>query len=118
MSSAIGAFLYKRLPVPWKWTSIDRPHVALLVPADREVFRVFLSQPSEQGEELQIKDLDSLPEKSVVEVRHNSTHYIYYRHDKQAWTKVGEARNPFFIEIYRQGSLPTSMVSDRFTWRT
>ena len=101
LSSSYGAFSCRTPPVPRFWDCIDRPHVALLVPINDEIFPVFLSQPkqTEAGETLDVADLDSLPPPSMIEIRHNGADYRYYRRDRVMWTKVGESRNPFHVEV-------------------
>ena len=96
-----GAFSCRTPPVPKQWNCVNRPHVALLVPINDEVFPVFLSQPKRTGagETLEVIDLDSLPPTSMIEVRHTSALYRYYRRDEAMWTKVGESRDPFLVEI-------------------
>ena len=101
LSSSYGAFSCRTPPVPKLWDCVDRPHVALLVPINDDIFPVFLSQPkrTRNGETLEIAALDSLPPASMIEVRHNGADFRYYRRDRAMWTKVGESRNPFLIEI-------------------
>ncbi|MGY5861010.1 MAG: hypothetical protein RTU09_01355 [Candidatus Thorarchaeota archaeon] len=101
LSSSYGAFSCRTPPVPKLWDCVDRPHVALLVLIDNEVFPVFLSQPKQtrSGETLEIKPLESLPPTSMIEIRHNGADFRYYRRDQAMWTKVGESRNPFLVEV-------------------
>lgn len=101
LSLSYGVFSCRTPPVPKQWDCVKRPHVALLVPINDEVFPVFLSQPKQTGAggTLEVTDLDSLPPTSMIEVRHNGTDYRYYRRDKAMWTKVGESRDPFLFEI-------------------
>lgn len=101
LSSSYGAFSCRTPPVPKLWDCVDRPHVALLVPINDDIFPVFLSQPRQtrSGEMLEIVPLNSLPSTSMIEIRHNGADYRYYRRDRVMWTKVGESRNPFHVEV-------------------
>lgn len=101
LSSSYGAFSCRTPPVPKLWDCVDRPHVALLVPINDDIFPVFLSQPKQTraGETLEVAALDSLPPASMIEIRHNGADYRYYRRDQAMWTKVGESRNPFLVEV-------------------
>ncbi len=101
LSSSYGAFSCRTPPVPKLWDCVDRPHVALLVPFNDEIFSVFLSQPKQTraGEMLEITALNDLPPESMIEIRHNGADYRYYRRDHAMWTKVGESRNPFHVEV-------------------
>jgi hypothetical protein len=104
MQSAMGASSYRRLPVPKRWNPVDRPHVALLEFTDDSVFRFFVSEPMADSSELSVKDLDCVPDETVVEVRYSSSDYRYYRHDGHVWTVVAQARDRFFMEFYVHGS--------------
>lgn len=111
LHSATGAFTCKYPPVPKTWSSIDRPHVALLLPDDSGIFPVFLSKPEEDstGKRLETTDLSKLPSKSIIEVRHSGSHYAYYRRDNGSWTKVAEASDPFVVEVFSHGYAPVSL---------
>jgi len=118
LSLSYGAFSCRTPPVPKQWDCVNRPHVALLVPINDEVFPVFLSQPKQTGagETLEVADLDSLPPTSMIEVRHTGALYRYYRRDEAMWTKVGESRDPFLVEIealsHAGGSVMLREVTD------
>jgi len=92
--------------------------VALLVPVNGEVFQVFLSQPKQTGagETLEVADLDSHLPTSMIEVRHTGALYRYYRRGEAMWTKVGESRDPFLVEIkalsHAGGSVMLREVTD------
>ncbi len=112
LRSAIGAYTCRKPLVPSKWNSVDRPHVAVLMPYDDEVFRLFLSNPvgtENPGHMLEVARMEELPAKSIVEVRHGNLDYRYYRRDNAMWTKVAEARNPFVVEVFSHGCTPTDM---------
>jgi hypothetical protein len=113
LRSATGAFTCKYPPVPKMWNSIDRPHVALLIPEDRGIFPVFLSKPVDSpvgvARPLETVDLTQMPAKSIIEVRHSSSHYAYYRRDNGSWTKVAEACDPFVVEVFSHGYTPISL---------
>ncbi|MHA1862424.1 MAG: hypothetical protein ACTSWA_01545 [Candidatus Thorarchaeota archaeon] len=113
LRSASGAFTCRYPPVPKIWNSIDRPHVALLLPDTNGIFPVFLSQPEKDGqqqpEKLETVDLSTLPTKSIIEIRHSNAHYAYYRRDNGSWTKVAEASDPFVVEVFSHGYAPIEM---------
>ena len=111
LRSASGAFTCRYPPVPKKWNPIDRPHVALLLHDSNRIFPVFLSQPnSEQtNNALDTMDLSKLPSKSIIEIRHDNSHYAYYRRDNGSWTKVAEANDPFIVEVFSHGYAPVVM---------
>ncbi|TFG28332.1 hypothetical protein EU528_11370 [Candidatus Thorarchaeota archaeon] len=113
LRSASGAFTCRYPPVPKIWNSIDRPHVALLIPDMSGIFPVFLSQPEEETRSgssyLVTKDLTELPTKSIIEIRHSNAHYAYYRRDNGSWTKVAEASDPFVVEVFSHGYAPIVM---------
>ncbi|KXH77177.1 MAG: hypothetical protein AM326_05550 [Candidatus Thorarchaeota archaeon SMTZ-45] len=113
LRSASGAFTCRYPPVPKRWNSIDRPHVALLLPNAGVIFSVFLSTPeddeSEVDRRLEVSDLDRLPSKSIIEIRHSNAQYAHYRRDNGAWTKVAEASDPFVVEVFSHGYAPIIM---------
>ena len=83
LRSATGAFTCRYPPVPKKWNPVDRPHVALLLPDAGGIFSVFLSQPendkSRKEQSLEVSDLNRLPSKSIIEIRHTNAQLAYYR---------------------------------------
>jgi hypothetical protein len=113
MRSAAGAFSCKSPPLPRSWNPVDRPHVALLLPENENVFRMFLSTPSAPDEnhesDLDIMSLETLPMKSIIEVKYDSIDFSYYRRDESVWTKVAEAQNPFMVEVFSHGTVPIMM---------
>ncbi len=113
LRSASGAFTCRYPPVPRNWNPLDRPHVALLLPDTKGIFSVFLSKPEEKGVELpqrlETADLNKLPTKSIIEIRHSNAHYAYYRRDNETWTKVAEANDPFVVEVFSHGYAPIIM---------
>ncbi|UCE09172.1 MAG: hypothetical protein JSW61_09330 [Candidatus Thorarchaeota archaeon] len=115
LSAAKGAFSTRLPPFPREWNPIDRPYVAHLIPTSDEIFRVFLSNPTSPSSvcnlDLSMNRIEGLPVKSLVEVKHDSIDYSYYRRDNGMWTKVGEAQYPFLIEVYSRGSDPIIMTA-------
>ncbi len=113
LRSASGAFTCRYPPVPKRWNSIDRPHVALLLPDTGGIFSVFLSKPeddeSKVDRSLEVSDLGRIPPKSIIEIRHNNAQYAYYRRDNGSWTKVAEASDPFVVEVFSHGYAPIIM---------
>ena len=113
LRSASGAFTCRYPPVPKKWNSVDRPHVALLLPDAGNIFSVFLSQPeddtSKKEQALEVSDLNRIPPKSIIEIRHSNAQYAYYRRDNGSWTKVAEASDPFVVEVFSHGYAPIVM---------
>ncbi len=118
LETAVGAFSCKRPKLPRTWDHRNRPHVALLVAASADATRVLLSCPQELSEsdcsddlrshsiELEIRNLDLLPEKSIIEVRMSAVDYSYYRKDGAMWTKIAESTNPFTMEVFSYGLSP------------
>ncbi|RDE13157.1 MAG: hypothetical protein C4K47_06560 [Candidatus Thorarchaeota archaeon] len=104
LQAATGACSYRRLPVPRYWNPVDRPHVAILESMDGRFLRFYVSQPPTEGNELSVKNLEWVRDRTMVEVRHSSTDYRYYRRDGNAWTVVAQARDRFFVECYEDGS--------------
>ncbi len=113
LRSASGAFSCKYPPVPRNWNPVDRPHVAMLVPDIAGIFSVFLSNPeigdSKSRQFLEVSDLNRLPAKTVIEIRHSNSQYAYYRRDNGSWTKVAEASDPFVVEVFSHGYAPIIM---------
>ena len=113
LQSASGAFTCRYPHVPKKWNSVDRPHVALLLPDVGRIFSVFLSKPeddeSKLDQSLEVSDLGRIPPKSIIEIRHSNAQYAYYRRDNGSWTKVAEASDPFVVEVFSHGYAPIIM---------
>jgi hypothetical protein len=113
LRSASGAFSCRYPPVPRNWNPVDRPHVAMLLPDTAGIFSVFLSNPedgdSKSRQSLEVSDLDRLPAKTVIEIRHSNSQYAYYRRDNGSWTKVAEASDPFVVEVFSHGYAPIIM---------
>ncbi|MFW9769973.1 MAG: hypothetical protein ACFFF9_06495 [Candidatus Thorarchaeota archaeon] len=112
LRSATGAFSCRSPPVPRNWNPIDRPHVAMLLPDSGGIFSVFLSNPENDvdgPQALEVSDLNRLPTKTVIEIRHNNAQYSYYRRDNGSWTKVAEASDPFVVEVFSHGYAPIIM---------
>ena len=113
LRSASGAFSCRYPPVPRNWNPVDRPHVAMLLPNSGGIFSVFLSNPESGGtdarQSLEVSDLNRLPTKTVIEIRHSNAQYAYYRRDNGSWTKVAEASDPFVVEVFSHGYAPIIM---------
>ena len=113
LRTASGAFSCKYPPVPRNWNPVDRPHVAMLLPDIAGIFSVFLSNPedadSKSRQSLEVSDLNRLPAKTVIEIRHSNSQYAYYRRDNGSWTKVAEASDPFVVEVFSHGYAPIIM---------
>ena len=90
--SSSGSLYFKELPVPRDWSSIHRPHVAVLYCENKKVFRFFLSTPC-KNEKICVWDAKNLEYNSLVEIKYSDLDYRYYRRDSKAWTMVGEARD-------------------------
>ncbi|MFW9953514.1 MAG: hypothetical protein ACFFD3_03095 [Candidatus Thorarchaeota archaeon] len=110
LRSASGAFSCKTPPIPKMWNPTDRPHVAHLVSLDFSVFHVFLSTPIRRHGtaiyDLEVADLSHLPSKSIIEIRHDSIEFSYYRRDENTWVKVAESSSPFMVEVFSHGTAP------------
>ncbi|MDF1540938.1 MAG: hypothetical protein P1Q69_18725 [Candidatus Thorarchaeota archaeon] len=110
LQSANGAFSCRTPPMPKDWNPVDRPHVANLVSLGRDVFRVYLSTPLRRKGTMKytlaIAEIDTLPSKSIIEIRHDNVEYSYYRRDERIWTKVAESSSPFMIEVFSHGTSP------------
>lgn len=113
LRSASGAFSCKYPPIPRNWNPVDRPHVAMLLPDIAGIFSVFLSNPenvdSKSRQSLEVSDLNRLPAKTVIEIRHSNSQYAYYRRDNGSWIKVAEASDPFVVEVFSHGYAPIIM---------
>ncbi|MFX1482818.1 MAG: hypothetical protein ACFFCP_06465 [Promethearchaeota archaeon] len=113
---AAGCSSYRSLPVPRHWNMIDRPHVALMETLPDRVFCFLVSQPSEDNDEIWVKDLSTIQGAIVVEVKHNHSDYRYYRRDGQTWTMVAERRDHFFIDVYQRGNHPLTIPTLDDNW--
>jgi len=58
------------------------------------------------------EQMERLPEGSVLEVCFDWTDVRYFRKERIGWTKVGEAEDPFFIEIFINGRAPVVRSSE------
>lgn len=116
LSSAVGSSSYRGLPVPKHWNPVDRPHVALVESSGERVFCFLVSQPSEDNEEIWVKDLDSIQDDAVVEVKHSNSDYRYYRRYGQNWMMVAEKRDQFFVDVYQRGNYPLTVPTLDDNW--
>jgi hypothetical protein len=84
----------------------------MLLPDTGGIFSVFLSNPDDESENqqsLEVSDLNRVPSKTVIEIRHSNAQYAYYRRDNGSWTKVAEANDPFVVEVFSHGYAPIIM---------
>jgi hypothetical protein len=84
----------------------------MLLPDASGIFSVFLSNPESDvdgPQSLEVSDLNRLPIKTVIEIRHSNAQYAYYRRDNGSWTKVAEASDPFVVEVFSHGYAPIIM---------
>jgi hypothetical protein len=109
LRSAVGSASYKQLPYPTQWNPKDRPHVALVESTGDRVFSFLISQPSDDGVKLWVRDLDAVQSDAVVEVKHNEFDYRYYRRDANYWSKVAEKKDQFFMDVYQRGDYPVTV---------
>lgn len=113
---AAGSTMYKDLPIPKQWNSIDRPHVALLEYTYDRVYSFLISQPSNDEKELWIRDLNTIQNDAVLEVKHTNSDYKYYRRHGQNWLKVAERHDQFFIDVYQRGNNPVVVPTLDDNW--
>ena len=73
------------------------------------MFSFLISQPSDDGIELWVRDLDAIQSDAVVEVKHNEFDYRYYRRDENYWSKVAEKKDQFFMDVYQRGDYPVTV---------
>ncbi|RDE16984.1 MAG: hypothetical protein C4K47_00595 [Candidatus Thorarchaeota archaeon] len=94
--------LVRRPSLPRWWDPVARPHVAVIVEdaIDDSAVRYYLSRtgcPDRNGRvPLEISDIESLPEGSLLEVRYNTTKANLYRleliDNVPCWRWVGRCR--------------------------
>ncbi len=109
LESATGGLWCRYIPIPKRWNSVDRPHVALIFPRPHGIHRTILSEPVSQGCkdcELTVKGLESLDAGSIIEVRHSAQHIVYYRRETGYWTKIAEATDPFILDVFSNALHP------------
>ena len=110
LRSAIGSSSHRHLPLPEQWNPTDHPHVALVESTGDRVFCFLISQPTDDNDEIWVKDLDSVQDDAVVEVKHSRSDYRYYRRDGDYWAKVAEKKDQFFVDVYHRGNYPTNIT--------
>ncbi|MBD3406428.1 MAG: hypothetical protein GF411_09980 [Candidatus Lokiarchaeota archaeon] len=107
LQSAQGAYACRTLPIPKHWNPISRPHVALLIPDNGKVFKLYLSEPNLEctleGNPILVSDFDTIPDRAIIEIRYTCLNYCFYRRDRDIWIKVAEADSPFIIEVFSYG---------------
>ena len=116
LRSAIGSASFEDLPLPTQWDGFDPPHVALVESAGNRVFSFLISQTFEDTNELWVRDLDSIQEDAVVEVKHSCYDYRYYRRDRERWAMVAEKKDPFFMDVFQRGEYPLSVPTLDDNW--
>ena len=116
LRSAVGASLFKSLPLPLNWNQTDSPHVALIESTGDRVFCFLISQLLENGEEIWVKNINSIQHDAVVEVKHNRSDYRYYRREGKNWTMVAEKKDQFFVDIYQRGNYPVTIPTLDDNW--
>ena len=103
LQRASSSVYLRNLPYPREWNPIDRPHVALLLCEDGQVFRFYLSTPCEERRRLHVWNPQRLSVDSLVEVKFNDMDLRYYRKEEKMWALVGEARNPVYKDFNENG---------------
>jgi len=116
LQSAIGSTLYRSLPVPRDWSENDIPHVALIESTGDRVFCFLISHADGNDEEIWVKDIESIPENSVIEVKFSRSDYRYYRRTGKNWTMVAEKKDQFFVDIYQRGDYPVTVPTLDDNW--
>lgn len=116
LQSAIGSTLYRNLPVPRDWDEKDIPHVALIDSTGDRVFSFLISHADGNDEEIWVKDIESIPENVVIEVKFNRNDYRYYRRTGNNWTMVAEKKDQFFVDIYQRGDYPVTVPTLDDNW--
>lgn len=116
LRSAIGSSSHRELPVPRRWDPIDRPHVALIEIIGDHVLSFLISQPSTDCEGIWVKDLGSVQDDTVIEVKHNRSDYKYYRRSGEYWAKVAEKKDQFFVDVYQRGPYPLTVPTLDDNW--
>lgn len=116
LRSAMGRSLYRSLPLPTSWNPNDTPHVALIESTGDMVFCFLISHYLDNGEEYWVKELNSIRNDVVVEVKHNRSDYRYYRRNGNNWTMVAEKKDQFFVDIYQRGDYPMTVPTLDDNW--
>lgn len=81
----IGNYVIRRPGIPKWWDPVARPHVAVIMrnPMNGEDIRYFLSKCGEKDSKgrttLDVGDIDTLPEGSLLEVKYNATKANLYK---------------------------------------
>jgi len=116
LRSAVGASSHRQLPLPRQWDPVDQPHVALIEFIGDRVFCFLISQHSDENNEIWIKNLDYAQDDTVVEVRHSSSDYRYYRRNGEYWAMVAEKKDQFFVDVYQRGTYPLTVPTLDDNW--
>ena len=107
LRSAVGSTSHRNLPLPTHWNPMDQPHVALIESTGDRVFCFLISQLIR--DEIWVKDLESIQDDAVVEVKFSSFDYRYYRRHGDYWAKVAEKKDQFFVDVYQRGTYPLTV---------
>ncbi|TFG29649.1 hypothetical protein EU528_09375 [Candidatus Thorarchaeota archaeon] len=116
LRSAVGSSSFRHLPLPQDWDPFDCPHVALVESTGDRVFSFLISQPTDDGDEIWVRDLDFVEDGTVIEVKHSQFDYKYYRRDGDCWAMVAEKKDPFFMDIYQRGDYPLTVPTLDDNW--
>ena len=116
LRTAAGSSSHRQLPVPTQWDPMDQPHVALVEFIGERVFCFLISHPSDDSEGIWVKDLDSVQDDTVVEVKHSRSDYRYYRRNGEYWEMVAEKKDQFFVDVYQRGSYPLTVPTLDDNW--
>ena len=116
LRSAAGCSSHRHLPIPKQWNPTDQPHVALVESIGDHMFCFLISQPLDDCEGIWVKDLDSVQDDTVVEVKHNRSDYRYYRRIGEYWAMVAEKKDQFFVDIYQRGNYPLTVPTLDDNW--
>ena len=116
LRSAAGSTSHRYLPLPKQWNPMDPPHVVLVEFAGDRVFCFLISQYSDDSGEFWVKNLESVQDDTLVEVKHNSSDYRYYRRIGDYWAKVAEKKDQFFVDVYQRGTYPLTVPTLDDNW--
>ena len=115
LRSAVGASLFRSLPLPNNRNQMDTPHVALIESTGDRIFCFLISQRTEDGE-MWVKDIDFVQNDAVIEVKYSQSDYRYYRRNGENWTMVAEKKDQFFVDIYQRGNYPVTVPTLDDNW--
>ncbi|TFG98966.1 MAG: hypothetical protein E4H14_20555 [Candidatus Thorarchaeota archaeon] len=116
LRSAVGSSSHRHLPIPTHWNPVDQPHVALVEFIGDRAFCFLISQPSNDSKGIWVRNLDSVQDDTVVEVKHNNSDYRYYRRSGEYWDMVAEKKDQFFVDVYQRGNYPLTVPTLDDNW--